>query len=89
MTQGAPCTGIEVLRITGDEEKDTAALNYFGTIDTVLDLSSPATSQSPHLNSAIAALLRKGRTSLMGGFNDGPIPSLQLVFKDITVSVVC
>lgn len=83
--KGTPGANIETVKITGDEEKDTAALQAFGTIDAVLDLSSPSAAKSPHLNSAILALRRKGRISLMGGFMEGPIPSFQLIAKDITV----
>ena len=82
---GTPGASIEMVKITGDEDKDAAALQKFGTIDAVLDLSPPAASKSPHLNSAIVALRRRGRISLMGGFHDGPIPSFQLIAKDITV----
>ncbi|CAM1509694.1 Fc.00g000290.m01.CDS01 [Cosmosporella sp. VM-42] len=83
--KGTPNASIETVKIIGDEDEDTAALKKFGTIDAVLDLSPPAASKSPHLNSAIVALRRKGRVSLMGGFHDGPIPSFQLIAKDITV----
>ncbi|KAJ5899063.1 NAD(P)-binding protein [Penicillium taxi] len=83
--EGTPGANIETVKITGDEEKDLLALQAFGTIDAVLDLSPPAASKSPHLNSAIRAIRRKGRISLMGGFMDGPIPSFELIAKDITV----
>ncbi|KAJ5798981.1 NAD(P)-binding protein [Penicillium pulvis] len=83
--EGNPGANIKTVKITGDEEKDMKALQALGTIDAVLDLSPPAASKSPHLNSAIRAIRRKGRVSLMGGFMEGPIPSFELIAKEITV----
>ena len=85
LTKGTPGDSIETVKITGDEEKDAVALQAFGTIDAILDLSPPAASKSTHLNSAILALRSKGRISLMGGFADGPIPSFQLIAKSTTI----
>ncbi|KAK9413380.1 putative alcohol dehydrogenase protein [Seiridium unicorne] len=64
--KGIPSARIETVRITGDKDADTASLKAFGTIDAVLDLSPPAAAQSTHLLSAIAALRRGGRISIMG-----------------------
>ncbi|KAI1379848.1 GroES-like protein [Hypoxylon crocopeplum] len=64
--KGMPSARIETVRITGDKEADTASLKAFGIIDAVLDLSSPAAAQSTHLLSAVAALRRGGRISIMG-----------------------
>ncbi|KAI1187437.1 GroES-like protein [Nemania serpens] len=64
--KGMPSARVETVRITGDREADTAALKAFGTIDAVLDLSPPAAAQSTHLLSAVAALRRGGRISIMG-----------------------
>ncbi|KAK6613455.1 isopropanol dehydrogenase [Botrytis cinerea] len=50
----------------GDVEKDAAALQEFGTIDAVLDISPPAAAKSTHLKSAINSLRKGGRASLMG-----------------------
>jgi D-arabinose 1-dehydrogenase-like Zn-dependent alcohol dehydrogenase len=83
--KGTPGASIETVAITGDEAADASALQRSGTIDAVLDLSPPSASESTHLNSAIAALRRKGRISLMGGFSDGPVPSFSLIAKDITI----
>lgn len=83
--KGTPGASIETVAISGDAEKDAAALQAFGTIDAVLDLSPPAASKSTYLNSAIMALRRKGRVSLMGGFSDDPIPSFKLIADDIAV----
>ncbi|KIA75436.1 hypothetical protein HK57_00080 [Aspergillus ustus] len=85
VSNGTPGAIVETVKMSGDEEMDLKALQAFGTIDAVLDLSPPAASKSPHLNSAIRALRRKGRVSLMGGFMDGPVPSFELIAKDITV----
>ena len=62
-TQGAT---IETVKMTGDEHADTAALMAFGTVDAVLDISSPAAAKSTHTKSAIHALRNGGRCSLMG-----------------------
>lgn len=76
---------IETVRITGDEEKATTTLRDFGSIDAILDLSPPAAAQSTYLNSAIAALRRKGRASLMGGFPRGPGVEWKVISEDITL----
>ncbi|UKZ84187.1 uncharacterized protein TrAFT101_000105 [Trichoderma asperellum] len=82
---GTPGASIETVTITGDENEDSAALLNFGAIDAVLDFSPAAASKSAHLNSAIKALRRKGRVSLMGGFHDGPLPSFRIIANDITI----
>ncbi|KAI8622918.1 GroES-like protein [Xylariaceae sp. FL1651] len=64
--KGIPSARVEIVRITGDKEADTASLKAFGAIDAVLDLSPPAAAESTHLLSAVAALRRGGRVSLMG-----------------------
>ncbi|KAM0511805.1 hypothetical protein ACHAPE_009481 [Trichoderma viride] len=82
---GTPGANIETVTITGDEDKDSAALLKFGALDAVLDFSPAAASKSGHLNGAIKALRRKGRVSLMGGFSDVPLPSFQIIANDITI----
>jgi D-arabinose 1-dehydrogenase-like Zn-dependent alcohol dehydrogenase len=82
---GNPGATIETVTITGDEDEDLAALSKFGSLDAVLDFSPAAASKSTHLNSAIKALRRKGRVSLMGGFSDGPLPSFRIIANDITI----
>ncbi|KAL9487788.1 hypothetical protein ACSS6W_000065 [Trichoderma asperelloides] len=82
---GTPGASIETVTIAGDENEDSAALLKFGAIDAVLDFSPAAASKSAHLNSAIKALRRKGRVSLMGGFHDGPLPSFRIIANDITI----
>lgn len=64
--KGTPWANIETVKVTGNEEADTASIKAFGTIDAVLDLSPPAAAQSTHLPSAIASLRRGGRISVMG-----------------------
>ncbi|KAI1148493.1 GroES-like protein [Nemania diffusa] len=66
VVKGTPWVNLETVRVTGDQAADTASLKAFGTIDAVLDLSPPAAAQSTHLPSAIAALRRGGRVSVMG-----------------------
>ncbi|KAK9773221.1 putative alcohol dehydrogenase protein [Seiridium cardinale] len=80
--KGIPSARIETVRITGDKDADTASLKAFGTIDAVLDLSPPAAAQSTHLLSAVAALRRGGRISIMGqvGLN---IIDWDFLFKDL------
>ena len=80
--KGIPHALIETVQMTGDEAKDTAALQKLGTIDAVLDFTPPAAIKSPHLSSAIKALRCKGRVSLMGSFS-GPLPPL--IPKDLTI----
>ena len=66
---GSPNASIETVKMAGDETTVAAALKDFGTIDAVLDLTPPQASKSPHVRSAIWALRRSGRVSLMG-FNE-------------------
>ncbi|EHK42403.1 hypothetical protein TRIATDRAFT_34435 [Trichoderma atroviride IMI 206040] len=82
---GTPGANIETVTITGDEDKDAAALLKFGALNAVLDFSPAAASKSAHLNGAIKALRRKGRVSLMGGFPDVPLPSFRIIANDITI----
>ncbi|KAM0245688.1 hypothetical protein ACHAQJ_010484 [Trichoderma viride] len=82
---GTPGANIETVTITGDEDKDSVALLKFGALDAVLDFSPAAASKSAHLNSAIKALRRKGRVSLMGGFPDGSLPSFRIISNEITI----
>ncbi|KAI1396691.1 GroES-like protein [Hypoxylon fuscum] len=70
--KGTPNASIETVKMTGDEMVDAAALKAFGTVDAVLDFSPPQASKSAHVKSAIWALRRGGRVSLMG-WNEDPI----------------
>ena len=82
--KGIPGASVETLKITGDEHTDTAALQAFGTIDAVLDLSPPEAGNSTHLKSAIMALRRGGRCSLMG-FNHAFLAMWKIVGDDISM----
>lgn len=57
---------LETFIVKGDEDEDLVGLRAFGTIDAVLDLTPPSAASSPHTKSAIRALRRGGRVSLMG-----------------------
>ncbi|KAI1124922.1 GroES-like protein [Nemania abortiva] len=84
VTKGTPWANIETFKITGDQAADTASLKAFGTIDAVLDLSPPAAAQSTHLPSAIAALRRGGRISVMGSVEQ-PIVGWHFLSHDLQV----
>lgn len=79
--KGSPNARIETVKMTGDEMADAAALKAFGTIDAVLDFTPPQASKSPHVKSAIWALRRGGRVSLMG-WNEA-IMAPPVIGKDI------
>ncbi|TQV99873.1 hypothetical protein V2A60_005302 [Cordyceps javanica] len=59
---------LQLIKITGDETADTAALRALvpGGADAVLDMTPSSASTSTHTKSAIKALRRGGRVSLMG-----------------------
>ncbi len=85
VVEGTPNASIETVKMTGDLEADTAALKAFGAVDAVLDFTPPFASKSTHLKSAIRALRRGGRCSLMG-FPDAVddlwnVVALNLTFK--------
>jgi threonine dehydrogenase-like Zn-dependent dehydrogenase len=68
--KGTPGANIETVKIAGDFETDTAALQAFGTIDAVIDLTPPYACKATHLKSAIRSLRRGGRCSMMGYVED-------------------
>ncbi|KAI1504997.1 GroES-like protein [Biscogniauxia marginata] len=80
---GSPGASVEVVKMTGDEMADAEALRALGTVDAVLDFSPPQASRSPHLRSAVRALRRGGRVSLMG-FSENPIIPWVVVDKNIS-----
>ncbi|KAI0448443.1 GroES-like protein [Xylaria acuta] len=82
VTRGTPWANIETVKVTGDQAADTASLKAFGTIDAVLDLSPPAAAHSTHLPSAIAALKRGGRISVMGSVGQ-PIVGWHFLSQDL------
>ena len=81
---GTSGASIETVRLSGDEATDTAALQAFGTIDAVMDLSPPAAAKSTHMRSAINALRHEGRVSLMG-FCEIPSLMWKIVGSDVTM----
>jgi threonine dehydrogenase-like Zn-dependent dehydrogenase len=81
---GTPNAGIENVRITGNEAADTASLTAFGTIDAILDFTPPHASKSTHLRSAVSALRRNGRVSLMG-FVENPMVPWTFVGKNLSI----
>jgi D-arabinose 1-dehydrogenase-like Zn-dependent alcohol dehydrogenase len=81
--KGTPGASIETLKITGDEIADTAALQAYGKIDAVLDISPLTAINSTHLRCAIMALRKGGRCSLMGYVGD--LPSFQIGSNNITL----
>ena len=80
--KGTPWANIETVKITGDQAADTSTLKSFGTIDAVLDLSPPAAAKATHLPSAITALRRGGRISVLGSVGQ-PIVSWSFLSKDL------
>jgi threonine dehydrogenase-like Zn-dependent dehydrogenase len=70
--RSSPHAPIETVKLTGDEDTDAMALQALGPVDAVLDFSPPAAAQSSHVRSAIRALRRGGRVSLMG-YNENPM----------------
>jgi threonine dehydrogenase-like Zn-dependent dehydrogenase len=82
--KGIPSATVETVKISGDEQADTAALQAFGTIDAVLDLAPPMAAQSTHLKSAIRALRREGRISAMGYITQ-PIVDWQFMGRNLTL----
>lgn len=82
--KGTPGASIETVEMSGNEDTDTSALQAFGTIDAILDLTPPDAAMSTHLMSALAALRRGGRCSAMG-FSKQPIVGWNFVGKNITL----
>ncbi|KAL5356610.1 GroES-like protein [Aspergillus floccosus] len=72
----SPRANIETVRITGDEDKDATVLRSYGTVDAVLDLTPSEGSMSTHTRSAIKALRRGGRVSLMGSIKNIAVPEI-------------
>ncbi|KAJ4135446.1 hypothetical protein BFJ70_g14975 [Fusarium oxysporum] len=79
----SPGANLETVLITGDESNDAAALRAFGTIDAALDLTPSTAATSAHTKSAIRALRRGGRVSLMGSTNN--IGAGEILTNDITL----
>jgi threonine dehydrogenase-like Zn-dependent dehydrogenase len=65
-----PGAHVETVVMTNDYDRDVAALSTFGPIDAVIDFTPPFACRSTHLKSAIRALRRGGRCSMMGYVED-------------------
>ncbi|RDK46558.1 GroES-like protein [Aspergillus phoenicis ATCC 13157] len=74
----SPGANIETVGITGDEDKDASTLREFGAIDAALDITPQAASMSTHTKSAIKALRRGGRVSLMGSTENISVPEIMV-----------
>lgn len=83
---GSPGGNIDTVKVTGDEDKDTAALQAFGAVDAVLDITPSDTSMSTHTKNAIKALRRGGRVSLMGSTQNLGVPEILI---NITLKGKC
>ncbi|KAF2684224.1 GroES-like protein [Lentithecium fluviatile CBS 122367] len=81
---GTPSACIEIVKMSGNEAADMAALQVFGTIDAILDFTPPHASNSTHLKSAVSALRRNGRVSMMG-FVDRPMVPWTFVGNNISM----
>ncbi|KAI2624968.1 GroES-like protein [Hypoxylon sp. NC1633] len=79
-----PNASIETVKMTGDEMTDAAALKVLGPIDAMLDFSPPQASQSPHIKSALWAMRRGGRVSLMGLNENIMISPFMVIGKNIS-----
>ncbi|KAJ5951280.1 GroES-like protein [Penicillium vulpinum] len=74
---------IETVQITGDEYEDITAIKSYGTVDAVLDITPSEASVSTHTRSAIRALRRGGRVSLMGSTKN--IAVSEILVNNITL----
>ncbi|KAI0881742.1 putative quinone oxidoreductase [Annulohypoxylon maeteangense] len=82
--RGSPNAGIETVRLVGDEMVDADAMKAFGVVDAVVDFTPPQAAKSaPHVKSAIWALRRNGRVSLMGWNEAVMVP--HVVSRNITL----
>lgn len=64
--KGTPRAGIQIIKLTRDENTDKAALQTFGIIDATLDISPPNAAKSTHLKIAINSPRKIRKYSLMG-----------------------
>jgi len=79
--------GIETVQLTGDIEKDTAAMKSFGPVDAVVEVSPPAATGATNFAAAIASLRTDGRISLLGGRGDQniPVPYAQAMWNNLRI----
>ncbi len=77
---------VETVVLSGDVEEDTSAILEFGRADVFIDFSPTFATNPTHISSAIRALCRGGRVSLMGAANvDIPIPYPLVLMNNIEI----
>lgn len=81
--RGNPEARIETVVSTGDEDGDAKLLRQFRTVDAVLDLTPSFAPDSTFTKSAIKALRRGGRVSLMGSTTN--IGTAEILTNNITL----
>jgi threonine dehydrogenase-like Zn-dependent dehydrogenase len=75
---------IELVKLTGDVDEDSQALQKFGEVDAYLDFSPPAASKSTHILACLSALKMNAKASLMGGIRDlVSIPYSLIMYKNL------
>jgi D-arabinose 1-dehydrogenase-like Zn-dependent alcohol dehydrogenase len=79
----SPGANIGAVQITGNEDNDVSALKSYGAVDAVLDITPSEASLSTHTRSAIKALRRGGRVSLMGSTKNISVP--EILVNNITL----
>ncbi|RYP04027.1 hypothetical protein DL764_004721 [Monosporascus ibericus] len=77
---------VETVVLSGDIDKDTNAIQAFGSADAFVDFTPTAAQNVTHISSAILALRCRGRVALMGGTSEEvPIPYMLLVLNSIEI----
>lgn len=77
---------VETVQLSGDSEKDTAAFRSLGLADAFFEISPPAAANATFISSAIKALKRNGRVSLMGGIlTDVSMPFRYIMHRNIKI----
>lgn len=75
---------IELVKLTGNVDEDSQALQKFGEVDACLDFSPPAASKSTHILACLSILKTNGKASLMGGIQDLiSIPYSLIMYKNL------
>lgn len=76
---------IQTALISGDHDAELKELTKCGPADALLDLAPPTAAGSTMLKSGIKALRKGGRISLMGFWDNYPLPLFDFVLKDLTM----
>jgi threonine dehydrogenase-like Zn-dependent dehydrogenase len=77
---------VRTVRITGDQQAETAALLKHGPIDAYFDISPPEAEKTTHIKAAIMALRSRGRISLMSGIRgDVAIPNSIVMHRNLLI----